>query len=143
MSAPIAGPDRIRELFALLADGTIAAHTLEGATLTLGVELGESWLTVSLEGLDELSFLASPGRRAGGPRLLSDPEEVFDAELDVESAHLVDGAVEVVCRRQAPDLPEAGGRLRLRAPTARVTSEDGRALSLEELRALLPDPADD
>jgi hypothetical protein len=145
MPMKIEGPENIRDIFSIFHDGSITHSSLEADTLSFDVEIQYLAERVSrafrkfhvrLLGVANIHFSTWPRDLKSEPAVLTDPQKIFEPDLEILEGSLNGKEVQVVCNQHASDFPYCGGELRLRGAAAEVTDEAGKSYSLDELTAL-------
>jgi hypothetical protein len=132
----------IRDIYSILHDGTISAWTGDKNLLTLTVEcqylaerIDKSFdrFYVELIHVDELSLSTWPSPFDLPVQTLSEPSDIFKAELEILSADIKDDAVVITCNQHDTDFNYCGGNLTISCQAIRVFDQNNNELRLDKL----------
>jgi hypothetical protein len=129
-------------LFSLLHDGEISACSATNDTLSLVVTipyLAErinptfTTFTVVLHQVQSIAFHTWPRSPAAQPTLLTQPEDIFQAPLDILQAHSEEEKLVIACAQTEPHYDYVGGTLALTIGAITVRDEANSYYSIEML----------
>lgn len=141
----IEGPENISYVFSIFHDGGIVHCHDENGSLLLKIEiqyLAERInpdfrkFSVLLENVKGVYFSTWPSDLKSEPEVLKDVTSIFKPELEILEGNFKEGQIQVVCNQHSPEFDYCGGELYLSATSAKVTDEDGKSYSLDELDTL-------
>ena len=141
----IRGPSDIAAMFSVMHDGGIAAWSGDFAGLRLRVEIeylarrissAFRYFEIELVHVRDLRFSTWPNDEAAPPRVVSDPDRIFHAELEILSAEVHGTGVRVICNQPSPNLDYCGGEMDFTVDCAVVRDEHQNVWSVSELSAL-------
>ena len=131
----------IRDIFSILHDGVISAWTGNKNLLTLTVEcqylaerIDKSFdkFYVELSNVDELFLATWPNPFDLPVQTLTEPSDIFKAELELLSADIKDGKVVIACNQHDTDFDYCGGNLTISCQTIRVYDQNRNELTIDE-----------
>jgi hypothetical protein len=138
----------IRDIFSILHDGGISACTCDKNLLILTVEcqylaerIDKSFdrFYVELRQVDEFCFATWPNPIDLPVRTLTEPSDIFKAELEILSADIKEEKVVVACNQHDTDLDYCGGNLTIVCETIKVYDQNKNELTIAALDKICND----
>lgn len=135
----------IENVFSIFHDGWISGYSGDMTSLNLKIEctylaelinLNYSFFYIKLFEVSHLSFQTWPNLIDLPSELIIKPEKIFQAELEILSAHIKDDVVEVICNQYEKTFDYCGGVLRISANRIEVCDEKMNTISLNELSSI-------
>ncbi|WP_316736623.1 hypothetical protein [Pedobacter aquatilis] len=131
----------IKDIFSILHDGTISAWTGDKNLLTLTVEcqclaerINKSFdsFYVELRQVDDLFLSTWPSLFDLPVQTLTEPSDIFKAELELLSANIKDEKVIIACNQHNTDFDYCGGNLTLSCKDIKVFDQNKNELTIEQ-----------
>jgi len=131
----------IRDIFSILHDGGISAWTGDRNLLTLTVEcqyLAEridkyfDRFYVELTHVDQLFLSTWPNPFDLPVQTLTEPSDIFKAELEILSADIKDEKVVIACSQHDTDFDYCGGNLTISCQTIKVFDQSKNELTIDQ-----------
>ena len=119
----------IRDIFSILHDGGISEWTGDKNILTLTIEcqylaelIDKSFdrFYVELTHIDELFFSTWPNPFDLLEQTLTEPSDIFKAELEILSADIKNERVVIACNQHNKDFDYCGGNLTISCETIKI-----------------------
>ncbi|MFT4523696.1 MAG: hypothetical protein ACI8ZN_002651 [Bacteroidia bacterium] len=130
-----------RDIFSILHDGGISAWTGDKKLLTLTVEcqyLAERFdksfdrFYVELTNVDELFLSIWPNPFDLPAQTLTEPSDIFKAELEILSADIKDEKVVIACNQHDRDFDYCGGNLTISCEKIKVFDQNKNELPIDQ-----------
>lgn len=130
----------IEDVFAILHDGFIVAF--EGTFLNLVLDIQCQYLAerinpnfenffVELIDIKTLEFEIWPNPISLPKIVMREPEEIFTAELEILSASIIDGCVQVTCNQHDLSYDYCGGNLLVNCNAIKMYDQDKNELTID------------
>ena len=138
----------IKDIFSILHDGTISAWTGDKDLLTLTVDcqylaehIDKSFdsFYVELRQIDDLFLSTWPNPFDLPVQTLTEPSDIFKAELELLSADIKDRKVLIACNQNDTAFDYCGGNLTISCKTIKVFDQRKNELTIEEFDKLCND----
>lgn len=132
----------IIDTFSILHDGTISAWTGNKDLLTLTVDceylaerIDKSFdkFFVELIQLEELLLLTWPNPFDSPVKTLTEPSDIFKAELEILSADIKDEKVVITCNQHDTEFDYCGGILTISCASIKVYDQLKNELTIDQL----------
>lgn len=133
--------ENIRDVFSILHDGTISAWTGDKDLLALTVDcqyLAEridklfDKFYVELIQVDELSLSTWPNPFDIPVQTLTEPSDIFKAELELLSADIKDEKVVIACNQHDTDFDYCGGNLTISCQAIKIFDQNKNELTIDQ-----------
>ena len=137
--------ENISDVFSILHDGSISAWTgtkkllrLKVDCLYLAERIDKSYdhFYIELSEVSELSFSTWPNPIDLPVLILTDPDDIFKADLEVLSAEIEEDKVVVVCEQHDTSFDYCGGTLNLCCKAVKVFDQGRKELTIDEFDEL-------
>lgn len=131
----------IRDVFSILHDGVISAWSGDKSLLTLTVEckylakrINKSFdiFYVELAQVENMFFSTWPNPPDLPVQILTDPVDIFKADLEILSADIKDEVVIVTCNQDYPDFDFSGGTLIISCRIIKVFDQNKDELTIDQ-----------
>ncbi len=135
----------IRDIFSILHDGGISSWSGDKTTLILTVEcqyLAErvdktfDRFYVELRKVDELLLLIWPNPIELPVQTLTEPKDIFKAELEILSADIEDEKVVIACNQHDTEFDYCGGNLTVSCQAIKIFDQNKNELTIEQLERI-------
>jgi hypothetical protein len=142
----------IRDIFSILHDGGISSWTGDRNLLTLTVEcqylakrIDKSYdrFHVELAHVDELFLSTWPNPFELPVKTLTEPSDIFKAELEILSADIKDEKVVIACNQHDTDFNYCGGNLTISCETIKVFDQNKNELTIDQFDVICKSYWDD
>jgi len=142
----------IRDIFSILHDGGISAWTGDKNLLTLTVEcqylaerIDKSFdrFYVELTNVDELFLSTWPNPFDLPVQTLTEPSDIFKAELEILSADIKDEKVVIACNQHDTDFDYCGGNLTISCENIKVFDQNKNELTIDQFDVICKSYWDD
>lgn len=137
--------ENIRDVFASLHDGTISGYSVEKNILTLSIDckylaefIDKSFDTFFVDIIDiEMLFLTTWPNPFDQPvETLTEPKDIFKAELEILSADIKENKVVISCNQHDTSFDYCGGNLTINCETIKVYDQNKNELTIYKLDQL-------
>ncbi len=134
--------ENIVDIFSILHDGVISSWASDKNAMTLTVEcryLAESIdksfdrFYVELSQVSELLFITWPNAVDIQVQTLTEPNDIFKAELELLSAEIKDGKVVIACNQHDSNFDYCGGSLTIICNRIKIFDQNKYKLTIDEL----------
>lgn len=135
----------IEDIFSIFHDGTITdwERIENGLRLTIDceylaelIEPERTIFSLELTQIDKLSMDPWMNPIELESRLLTEPEDIFKAELEILSAEVEQDYVRISCNQHDTDFNYCGGTIHLSANAVVVKDEKNRVMTVENLHSI-------
>lgn len=134
--------EKIRDIFAILHDGTIVSWTGDRNRLTL--KIGCQYLSkridptfdfflLDLIDISTLTLVPWMNSIDLEQEYFEELKDIFQAELDILSTDIDEGIVKVFCNQSDPDFEYCGGILYLKCEDIKIFDQEKRELTIDFL----------
>ena len=137
--------NNIRDIFSVLHDGAISSWEGDKSFLTLTVDcqylselIDKSFdrFYVELLKVDKLFLETWPNPFDLPVQTLTELNDIFKADLELLSAEIKDGKVEIACNQHDIDFDYCGGTLTISCETIKIYDQDKNELTVEQINIL-------
>ena len=134
--------ENIVDIFSILHDGVISSWAGDKNAMTLTVEcryLAESIdksfdrFYVELSQVSELLFITWPNHVDIQAQTLTEPNDIFKAELELLSAEIKEGKVVIACNQHDSNFDYCGGNLTIICNKIKIFDQNKYELTIDEL----------
>lgn len=138
-------PEIVKSIFSLLHDGCFSEWTVDNYVMTLTIEcqylaerIDKSFdrFYVELGQVDAMTLTTWPNHTDIPTRILSEPYEIFKAELEILSAEIENEKVVVSCYQGDSNFDYRGGNLSLSCGSIKIFDQNKRELTIEQFGKL-------
>jgi hypothetical protein len=135
----------IRDIFLEFHDGSISAWTGDNNLLTLTIDsqylaerIDKSFekFYVELTHINELSLTIWPNPFDLPVRILTEPADIFEAELEILSANIKGEKVVIACNQHDTKFDYCGGNLTISCQAIKVYDQQKNELSFDQFESI-------
>lgn len=134
--------EEIRDIFAILHDGTISAWTGDRNFLTLTIDCGYlaeqidksfDLFYVELVNVDQLFLSTWPNPFDLPVQTLTELNSIFESELEILTAEIKTDKVVITCNQHDTKFDYCGGNLTISCQTIKILDQERKESTIEQL----------